>query len=118
MSPGDTFYWDPGQTLPHLWIVLHVGPDESGIHSALVVNMTSLRPGGAGDRSCVLQPGEHPFVSRPTILLYAYACRRPLTHFAAFPKGAPLSATLTARAIGGAAASPFLKRKFKALLSV
>lgn len=47
----------------HLWVVIYAKDDQY-----VIVNLTSKKPGC--DESCIIQPGEHPFVKRETVANY------------------------------------------------
>ena len=68
MNAGDTYRREAGA---HLWVV--ISDPRIDQHSVLVVNVTSMRGKHWGDTTCVLQPGDHPFIKRPSLLLYAAA---------------------------------------------
>jgi hypothetical protein len=64
---GDTFLLTGGPVpTPHLWVVLWgpAGPADA----YLAVMLTSLR--SHSDRSCILNPGDHPFVRHTTSVSY------------------------------------------------
>lgn len=58
-----------GRTIPHLWIVL-TEPDPA-THQCVIVNVTTLRY--AADQTVILQPGDHPFISHPSVISFADA---------------------------------------------
>ena len=67
MNAGDTFLSpSPGsRDAQHLWIVI----TSSNVQGkCAIVNVTSYDPND--DRSCVLQPGDHPFVRHPSVVRY------------------------------------------------
>ena len=68
MEGGDTFLVDsPGSSYDsHLWIVLS-RPNLDPNH-VLIVNLTSWREDT--DQSCILQPGDHPYVEHKTCVHY------------------------------------------------
>jgi hypothetical protein len=73
LNPGDTFLLPkPGQ-IEHLWIVL-THPDEDGL--AVCVNVTSWRP--SADQTLVLVPGDHPFITKKSVVHYDDARKMPL----------------------------------------
>ncbi len=65
MEAGDTFRYGNGG---HLWVV--VSDPALDRTCVVIVNMTTDR---GIDRSCVLGPHDHPFVSRPTCMRYDMA---------------------------------------------
>lgn len=69
---GDTFLLTGGPVpTPHLWVILWgpAGPADA----YLAVMLTSLRP--YSDRSCILNPGDHPFVRHATSVSYRNVLR-------------------------------------------
>ena len=69
---GDTFLLTGGPVpTPHLWAILW-GP-AGPANAYLAVMLTSLRP--YSDRSCILNPGDHPFVRHATSVAYRTVLR-------------------------------------------
>ena len=69
MNAGETFHsQSPSSTRPHLYIVI-TDPDPIG--NLVIVNVTSQ--GQSKDQSCVLNPGDHPFITRESVINYAEA---------------------------------------------
>ena len=69
---GDRFLLTGGRIpAPHLWVILWgpAGPADA----YLAVMLTTLRP--HSDRTCILNPGDHPFVRHPTSVAYRDALR-------------------------------------------
>ena len=68
MNAGDTFLIpEPGTSLDsHLWIVL--SDPSVDADKVLIVNLTSFRDDK--DQSCILLPGDHPFVTKKTCVNY------------------------------------------------
>lgn len=66
IEPGDTFLLAFHEEPRHLWIVVAV--DRAG-GECLLVSLTTLR--NNKDQTVTLQPGEHPFVKRPSVVFYA-----------------------------------------------
>jgi hypothetical protein len=70
MRAGDTFI-RAGKHVksdPHLWVVIS---DPSASSNLVAVSFTSQRIDK--DQSCVILPGEHPFVTHESVILYAGA---------------------------------------------
>jgi len=65
---GDTFILTLQQTrgTPHLWVLLW-GP-AGAADAFLAVYLTTLR--SHSDRTCILVPGDHPFIRRETAVAY------------------------------------------------
>ena len=67
---GDAFMLrKPGQQTEHLWVLVTRAAPASG--EAIMVNITTHR--AHSDTTTVLQPGEHPFIDRPSVVFYADA---------------------------------------------
>lgn len=65
-SLGDTFLISGPDTNNHLFVIIsdpHKNPTE-----IVTVNFTSWEPGK--DRSCIIQPGEHPWVTKESCVRY------------------------------------------------
>jgi hypothetical protein len=70
LTIGDTVLLPkPGHEKEHLWALITAPDPESG--DAVMVNLTTQRP--HSDTTMIIQPGEHPFVDRPTVVFYADA---------------------------------------------
>jgi len=67
---GDSFILPkPGQETEHLWVlVTHPEPTTS---QAIRVNITTQRP--RSDTTTLLNKGDHPFIQKPSVVLYADA---------------------------------------------
>ncbi len=70
LGGGDTFQYTGKQSDNHLWIV--VSDPLQNESRVLVVNLTTCRQ--RSDRACLIQPGDHPFVTALTCVQYL-ACR-------------------------------------------
>lgn len=70
LTIGDTVMLPkPGYEKEHLWALITAPDPEIG--DAIMVNLTTQRP--HSDTTTIIQPGEHPFVDRPTVVFYADA---------------------------------------------
>lgn len=70
LALGDTVLLPkPAQDKPHLWVLVTAVNPQTG--HAIIVNFTTERP--HSDKTVVIQPGEHPFVDRPTVVFFADA---------------------------------------------
>lgn len=113
---GDTFYGPVNirNRTPHLWIVLHCGPAQ-----ILWVNVTTYRKGR--DESCILIPGDHPFVTQTSIINYREAHDPPIEYVldalnrASLIRREPCSKEMIEKILIGAQTTRFLKSKFKQL---
>jgi hypothetical protein len=114
MNASDTFLI-PSDIGTHLNIVLGVLPDGS----LIITHLTSRRR--YSDATCVIQPGEHPFVKQETVARYdqTHICpqeRIPNLEGVITKRLDPLSPALLARMQQGALASPQTPENIKALL--
>jgi len=67
---GDSFMLPkPGQETEHLWVLI-TNPDPA-THEAIMVNVTTQRP--HSETTTILNPGDHPFVQKPSVISYADA---------------------------------------------
>jgi hypothetical protein len=59
----------------HLHVVMNdpVLDPVMGVDAVLLVNVCSIKTGMIHDTTCVLQPGSHPFISRPSYVDYYHA---------------------------------------------
>jgi len=66
MNLRETYIWRD-----HLWIVISL-PDETG--ALVLVNFTTWKENK--DQSCVVEPGDHPFIKNKTVVAYknAWVC--------------------------------------------
>jgi hypothetical protein len=116
LALGDTVLIPkPGQDTSHLWVLVTAVNPQSG--EVIIVNFTTARP--HSDRTVVLQPGEHRFVDRPTVVFYSDARFTRLAALdAAINQGIanphdPLSRALLNRIQAGLLASPLTPAKIK-----
>ncbi len=103
----------------HLWIVLSnpkVDPE-----TVLLVSVTTWRPDK--DRACMIQRGEHQFVTHDSCVSYLEARDASLAQLYALKDSGylktqePLTPTLLKRVLDGAVNSRFLPIKYSQLLS-
>jgi hypothetical protein len=116
---GDTFL--AGEEIHgkhHLWIVIN-DPSQH-CDAALFVNVTTMS--AIGETTCVLQAGEHPFITHQSCARYASARTALVSELDKLEatrliiRQAAASARLIAKVRAGAAASPRLPQKYLALL--
>ncbi len=70
LALGDTILLPkPGQETSHLWVLVSSINPQNG--EVIIVNFTTERP--HSDTTVVIQPGEHRFVDRPTVVFYSDA---------------------------------------------
>jgi hypothetical protein len=96
----------------HLWIVVAV--NESDFDTAIyvvLVNVTSTAPGG--DTSCVLERGDHEFISHRSYVYYGAIQEREPSEIAHLEVQPPCSADLLKRIREGLHRSRFTRRGFK-----
>ena len=67
LAPGDTFYSSIDE---HLWIVLTEPDEDGGVVCVCFVTQKQYT-----DPTVVCEPGEHPFIKRPTAVAYRFAER-------------------------------------------
>jgi hypothetical protein len=122
LAEGDTFLAASrtGDT-KHLWLII-TDPRLNG-GQVIIVNLTTQKKDS--ETTCVISPGEHPFVKHSTVVNYQDACECPVnsiegalgkltsTHIEARE---PLSAEILKRVKLGALASPAIKRRYKAII--
>jgi len=71
LAVGDTFLApESGRATEHLWVVLAVSGAD-----AIIVSITTQWPDS--DSTCVLLPGDHPFVKHASVVYYEGARRVP-----------------------------------------
>ena len=63
MNLRETYIWRD-----HLWVVISL-PDKDGI--VVVVAFTTWAENK--DQSCIVEPGDHPFIKNKTVIAYKYA---------------------------------------------
>lgn len=62
----------PGRSdLKHLFVLLNDPATQE--QKVVIVNLSSLKKGQAFDPACPLYPGDHPFVTRDSYVVYAFA---------------------------------------------
>src|SRR5438477_10864490 len=70
MNAGDVFYFlGPEQPFPHPWTI--ISAPELDAENVVIVNFTELRD--YKDQSCIVQPGEHPTITKPSCINYPKA---------------------------------------------
>jgi hypothetical protein len=62
------------QDRKHLFILLtDPRTDEAGKNCVLMVSLSTIRPGTPHDATCILYPGDHPFVKHESYVVYQKA---------------------------------------------
>jgi len=111
MRAGDTFTFADRQIDDHLWVVVS-DPMLDVADPVVIVNLTSYHQGK--DSSCLLQPGDHPFVRHLTAVYYAGAMNvlnaklEGLADDGRIVLQGPLTPAVLDRVRQGAAVSPFI----------
>jgi hypothetical protein len=117
IKPGDTFVIDPeGGSNAHLWIVLAVyQPDLSYEDWVLIVSITTLDRAKFVDSACIVNAGDHPFISHESFAHYQRMRELELSTLAACVTSGrpPCSQDLLTRLIEGLHRSQFTRRGFK-----
>lgn len=118
MKIGDTFWLAtyPGY-VAHLWVVIAQSQGK-----VLIVNFSTLRD--QADLSCVVRAGEHPDLTKDSVVLYHFAREAdPEALNAAVAKGLLRTGTsftgqLLVRILTGALKSSHLRRRFKRWIEI
>jgi hypothetical protein len=102
----------------HLWLILNDPSAHAGV--ALIVNVSTLRLGA--ETTCIVQPGEHPFINHDSYVRYGSARKVKADILAeAVHKGLlklhqPAGKAFLEKVRAGAKASPLLAMELRALL--
>jgi hypothetical protein len=67
MRAGDTFTFVDKKLDNHLWVVIS-DPMLDVADPVVIVSLTTYKEGK--DRTCVLEPGDHPFIRHPSVVYY------------------------------------------------
>ena len=71
--PGGTLIIPSGPNGNHLFIILNEPKDFAGhINSSVLVNVSSIRK-APYDKTCILEPGSHPFIKQQSFMAYRHA---------------------------------------------
>ena len=71
--PGGTLIIPSGPKGNHLFIILNEPKDFAGhINSSVLVNVSSIRK-APYDKTCILEPGSHPFIKQQSFMAYRHA---------------------------------------------
>lgn len=107
----------PQSELRHLYVV--ISHCEEVTEKVLLVNFTTYKPNVGQEELCIIEPGEHPFVVRTTVVNYSDALE-PITndiHTAAatsvIRQMEKITPELLTRIQEGAKASKALPKKFR-----
>jgi len=121
MEAGYTFFYEDGSDY-HLWVVIS-DPVSYENDQVVFVRFNSYEEGKPGhDSTCVLRPGDHPFLNRVTFVNYGRArwmpkdaLERLLSYKTISPKG-DLQPNILQAVQQGAGESRNIKEKFRMLL--
>lgn len=119
MKAGDTFRFSERVKDDHLWMIISE-PDRNPDAPLVIVSFTTFRL--SNDPSCIVLPGDHPFLTRETCVYYRgarFAQRGTFDRCVAcgdiIPED-PLSPEILARVREGAARSPYIREGIRKLL--
>ena len=116
---GDSFF-PIGHAHPHLRVVISYPEKDS--EKVLLVNFTG-HEGEYRDDSCILEIGEHPFITKRTSICYKDASfatvgqLNKLLKLRKIEKREPVSSAVLTKILEGADVTEFLTNKYKRLLS-
>ncbi len=117
MNVGETFLNLNLSSSHHLWVVSSAANLENEF---VIFNFTSWREGC--DESCIVQSGEHPFVSRETIVeykrgsLFSEKLKQVMENMGVFQEHVPVTGNLLRRIQEGALNSEYTKQKYQAMV--
>ncbi|MCC6969198.1 MAG: hypothetical protein IT434_03170 [Phycisphaerales bacterium] len=113
MKLGDAFLYTEVAIGAHLHFV--ISDPYMNAERVVVVSVTTLR--AQADQACVLHPGEHPFIERPSYVFYAKAKILPLAFITRYTtRMEPASDRVLERLLEGAASSEHLETGIRFLL--
>lgn len=109
----DTVMIPTGEVGDHLFVIT---TDACPADNHILVNITSIKPGRNVDATCVVQPGEHPFVVNDSYVVYRSAQLLSAQKIGrmvdgwVYRKGQPATEPLTDRILEGFGVSRFTPR--------
>lgn len=120
-NQGDTLLMPSGPDL-HLFVLV-LGPVAmAGYGKApqiVLVNVSTIRDGVPFDPTCIIEPGEHPFIQKRSYVVYRHARVEAVPHVSRLVADAtchphvPCPAALLGRVAAGICASRMTPREFK-----
>lgn len=119
--PGSTFLVPSGPQGYHLFVLI-LGPinlpNYGNRLQVAMVSATSVREGVPYDPSCLLHPGEHPFIQHPSYIAYRHLRIDPFEHInsmvgSVWKPHEPFSPALLQRVLKGVCESRMTPREFK-----
>lgn len=121
MKGGYAFFYEDGSDY-HLWVVIS-DPVSYENDQVVIVRFNSYEEGKPGhDSTCVLHPGDHPFINRPTFVNYSRARWMPkdamerLLSYNTISPREDLQPNILKAVQQGAGESRSLKEKYRRLL--
>lgn len=112
----------PGRPdLKHLFILLNDPDGEDRL--VLIVSISTVRDGGRHDQTCLLYPGDHPFIQAPSYVMYAMCRLEPEKKLrngvdkGIFVPRDPMDSGIFARICNGVLDSGFTSQEFKLFFS-
>jgi hypothetical protein len=116
LKPGSTYLWKDKSGTEHLWIII----SSTAIDPIVTVNLSTYS--GRKDKSCILEPGDHEFVTVRSCVMYDEAEFRTSLELNAmfeanlvFPR-ADISMAVYEKILDGAHATQRMPGKFKDIL--
>lgn len=126
-KPGDCLLVPSGPGGKQHLFTVTLGPCHFAGHAqpphVLLLSVTSIRQGVPPDDACLLQPGEHPFITRPSYIYYREPRIEPVSHVqnmiaqVVWQPKPPCSPQLLARIVAGLHKSKRMPRHILNLLS-
>lgn len=117
MIPGETFLDSAPFIPPHLWVVCS---NEDADGYCVTFNVSTWRKGV--DESCILNPGDHPFIERKSFIFYQRGrpfCNQEkvqMERFGVFEAREPFPSEVLKRIQQGALESIYTKKKFQKMV--
>jgi hypothetical protein len=121
-KPGECFLIDSGPVGKHLFVLV-LETKEGNQHQVISVPVCTIRNPDRIDESCIINPGEHPFIKEQSFIEYRNARVDPIGHLLervrerTFILQQPASLDLLQKIKGGLGISKFVKRYIRDLFS-
>ena len=112
----DTLLIPTGPAGDHLFVIT-TEACPGGLH--VLANFTKIAPGRFVDKACLLSPGEHPFITQDSFVLYRSAMVQPGARLSnmvdgwVYRVGQPATVALTDKILAGFGASKFTPKFIK-----
>lgn len=107
--------------LKHLFILLNDPAGEDQL--VLIVSISTVKAGGRHDQTCLLYPGDHPFIQVPSFVMYGMSRLEPAKKLikavdqGIFVPKDPIDGGIFARICNGVLDSAFTATEFKVFFS-